>query len=470
MSGTPSFLSSVMEQFDRAASYSNLAPGIIDQVRSCNSVYHLRFPVELEDGTVEVVEAYRAEHSHHRLPTKGGLRVSPDITEDEVTALAALMTFKCAIVEVPFGGAKGGIRFDPNAPEAVRRRVIRRYTAELIEKNFVGPSVDVPAPDYGTGEQEMAWIADTYRALRGSDLDAWGCVTGKPVSLHGIPGRIEATGLGVYYGISEVVADAGEMALLGLTPGTEGKRVIVQGLGNVGSHAARFLQDEGGASIVGVAEIEGGIYNPDGLDIEAVLAHRAERGSILDFPGATNVSTWQDTIEMDCDILVPAAVEGAITAENAPRIKARIIAEAANGPVYSDAEPILAEMGTLLIPDLWLNAGGVTVSYFEWLKNLSHVSFDRMNKRYEEISTRRLLEATEHLTDTAFPPEEMQRLTRGPSEIDFVRSALQETMSESYRQIYEKWRSEDLPDLRTAAFLIAIERVAAYYVALGIFP
>ena len=470
MSGPPTFLSSVMEQFDRAASYSKLPPGIIDQVRSCNSVYHLRFPVELEDGTVEVVEAYRAEHSHHRLPTKGGLRVSPDITEDEVTALAALMTFKCAIVEVPFGGAKGGIRFDPNAPEAVRRRVIRRYTAELIEKNFVGPSVDVPAPDYGTGEQEMAWIADTYRALRGSDLDAWGCVTGKPVSLHGIPGRIEATGLGVYYGISEVVADAGEMALLGLTPGTEGKRVIVQGLGNVGSHAARCLHDEGGASIVGVAEIEGGIYNPDGLDIEAVLAHRAERGSILDFPGATNVSTWQDTIEMDCDILVPAAVEGAITAENASRIKARIIAEAANGPVYSDAEPILAEMGTLLIPDVWLNAGGVTVSYFEWLKNLSHVSFERMNKRYEEISTRRLLEATERLTGTAFPPEEMKDLTRGPSEIDFVRSALQETMSESYRQIYEKWRSEDLPDLRTATFLIAIERVAAYYMALGIFP
>ena len=470
MSQPPSFLSSVMEQFDRAASYSNLPPGLIEQVRSCNSVYHLRFPVEHEDGRIEVVEAYRAEHSHHRLPTKGGLRVSTDITEDEVTALAALMTFKCAVVEVPFGGAKGGICFDPNAPEAVRRRVIRRYTAELIEKNFVGPGVDVPAPDYGTGEQEMGWIADTYRALRGADLDAWGCVTGKPVSLHGIPGRIEATGLGVYYGISEVVAHADEMAKLGLAAGTEGKRVIVQGLGNVGSHAARCLHDEGGATIVGIAEIDGGVYNPDGIDIDALLAHRAERGSILDFPGAVNVATWQDTIEMDCDILVPAAVEGAITAENASRIKARIIAEAANGPVYSDAEPILAEMGVLLIPDVWLNAGGVTVSYFEWLKNLSHVSFDRMYKRYEEISTRRQLEATERLAGSEFPPDEMRILTRGPSEIDFVRSALQETMSESYRQIYRKWRSEDLPDLRTAAFLIAIERVAANYVALGIFP
>ena len=470
MPGSPSFLSSVMQQFDRAVAFSDLPPGLINQGRSCTSVYHLRFPVEMEDGRIEVVEAYRAEHSHHRLPTKGGLRVSPDITEDEVTALAALMTFKCAVVEVPFGGAKGGICFDPHAPEAVRRRVIRRYTAELIDKNFVGPGVDVPAPDYGTGEQEMAWIADTYRGLRGSDLDAWGAVTGKPVTLHGIPGRVEATGLGVYYGIMEAVADPDEMARLGLTGGTQGKRVIVQGLGNVGSHAARCLQDEGGATIVGIAEIDGGIYNPDGLDVDAVLRHREGRGSILDFPGATNMGAWQDTIEMDCDILVPAAVEGAITAENARRIKARIIAEAANGPVYSDAEPILAEMGTLLLPDVWLNAGGVTVSYFEWLKNLSHVSFDRMYKRYEEISTRRQLEATERLAGTAFPPEEMKILTRGPSEIDFVRSALQETMTESYRQIHDTWRSRELPDLRTAAFLIAIERVAANYVALGIFP
>ena len=470
MSGTPSFLSSVMQQFDRATTHTELPPGLIDQVRSCNAVYHLRFPVELEDGRIEVVEAYRAEHSHHRLPTKGGLRMSPDITEDEVTALAALMTFKCAIVEVPFGGAKGGIRFDPNAPAQVRRRVIRRYAAELIGKNFMGPGVDVPAPDYGTGEQEMAWIADTYRGLRGADLDAWGCVTGKPVTLHGIPGRIEATGLGVYYGITEVVSDAADMAELGLAPGVAGKRVIVQGLGNVGSHAARLLQQDGDALIVGLAEIEGGIYDPDGLDMDAVLAYRAERGSMLDFPGATNVPSWQDTIEMDCDILVPAAIEGVVTAQNASRIQARIIAEAANGPVYSDAEPILREMGTMLIPDVWLNAGGVTVSYFEWLKNLSHVSFDRMYKRYEEISTRRQLEATERLTGVRFPAEEMRILTRGPSEIDFVRSALQETMSESYRQIHEEWKSRDLPDLRTAAFVIAIERVAANYLALGIFP
>ena len=469
MPGAPSFLNSVLEQFDRAAAYSGLPPGLIDQVRTCNSVYHVSFPVEMDDGHIQVVEGFRAEHSHHRLPTKGGLRMSLDVTHDEVTALAALMTFKCAVVEVPFGGAKGGIRFDPHAPPSIRRRIIRRYSAELIEKNFMGPHVDVPAPDYGTGEQEMAWIADTYRGLRGADLQAWGCVTGKPVALHGIPGRVEATGLGVFYGISEVLADREEMARIGLAPGVEGKRVVVQGLGNVGSHAARDLRDAG-AVIVGIAEIDGAVHDPDGLDVDAVIAHFEEHETLLDFPGATAIESWRDALELDCDILVPAAIEGVITSENAGRIKARIIAEAANGPVYSDAEPTLREMGTLLIPDVWLNAGGVTVSYFEWLKNLSHVSFDRMYKRYEEISTRRQLEATERLMNMHYPAHVMARLTRGPSEIDFVHSALQETMSESYRSIHETWRSRDLPDMRTAAFLIAIDRVAANYLALGIFP
>ncbi|MDA0353542.1 MAG: Glu/Leu/Phe/Val dehydrogenase [Chloroflexi bacterium] len=470
MPGTTSFLDSVVGQFDHAASYTKFDPGLLNQLRQCNSVLHLQFPIEMEDGRIEVVEAYRAEHSHHRSPTKGGLRMSLDVSEDEVVALAALMTFKCAIVDVPFGGAKGGIRFDPNSPTATRRRVIRRYTAELIEKNFIGPGIDVPAPDYGTGEQEMAWMADTYRSLRGNDVDAWGCVTGKPVALHGIPGRNEATGLGVYLGVTDFVADPAEMGALGLSPGLDGKRVIVQGLGNVGSHAARFMQQDGGAIIVGIAEREGGIYSTEGLDVDRVLAHRRDTGSIHDFPRSINIPTWQDTIELDCDILVPAALEGVITAENAPRIKARIVAEAANGPVYPDGEAILIEKGVMLLPDVWLNAGGVTVSYFEWLKNLSHVSFERMYKRYEEVSTRRLLEATERLAGRHFSDEEKSLLTRGPTEIDFVHSALAETMSQSYQRIHETWRARDLPDLRTAAHLIAIERVANTYLTLGIFP
>ena len=469
MSDAMSLLDTVYRQFDQAARFTDYEPGLLQQMRDCNAVYHLRFPVEMENGHVEVVEAYRAEHSYHRLPTKGGIRISPHVSADEVVALATLMSFKCALVEVPFGGAKGAIVLDPRSPEDVRRRVIRRYTAELSRKNFIGPSVDVPAPDYGSGEQEMAWIADTYRHLNPDELDHWACVTGKPVTLHGIPGRSEATGLGVCDGIMEALDHLDDMQDLGLTRGLAGKRVIVQGLGNVGSNAASHLQ-ECGARVVGVAEYEGGLYTEGELDVDAVLDHRAETGSLHGFPGAIWIPSSAETIEQDCDILVPAAIEGVITSENAARIQAKVIAEASNGPVYPDAEPILAERGTLLIPDIYLNAGGVTVSYFEWLKNLSHVSFDRMYKRYEEISTRRLLMATEQLAGSRFRPDDLADLTRGPSEIDFVRTALAETMSEAYRGMHETWRERDLPDLRTAAFLIAIERIASNYLALGIFP
>jgi glutamate dehydrogenase (NAD(P)+) len=462
-------LRSVMRQFDRAAAHCDLEPGLIDQIRRCNSVYRMRFPVERDDGQIEVVEAYRAEHSHHRLPTKGGIRISEFVGEDEVIALAALMTFKCALVAVPFGGAKGGIRLSPHASKGFRRRAVRRYTAELVEKNFIGPSIDVPAPDYGTGEEEMAWIAGTYRALRGGDLNAWACVTGKPVSLHGLPGRVEATGLGVFHGIEQCLSHAEDLEPLGLTPGVAGKRIVIQGLGNVGSHAARFLA-EAGAIIVGVVEIDGAIHSPEGIDVVALLDYRAEKGGVAGFPGATPLPTAEDGLELDCDVLIPAALEGVITAENAPRIKARVIAEAANGPIDASAEATLRERGTLVIPDLYLNAGGVTVSYFEWLKNLSHVSFERMNKRYEEITTRSILEAVENLSERRFGSSELERLTMGPNEIDFVRSALADTMAESYERIRQTQKRRSLPDLRTSAFVMGIERVAENYDALGVFP
>ena len=463
-------LASVLSQFDGAASHCDLEPGLLDEIRQTDSVYRMRFPVEHDDGSIQVIEAYRAEHSHHRLPTKGGVRISPLVDEDEVVALATLMTLKCAIVEVPFGGAKGGIRLDPRGPTGVRQRAVRRYTAELVSKNFIGPSIDVPAPDYGSGEQEMAWMAGTYRAMRESDLNAWACVTGKPVSLHGIPGRVEATGRGVFHGINECVANAEHVAATGLSPGLAGKTIVVQGLGNVGSHFARIVQQEGDARVIALAEMEGAIHSEEGLEVDAVLAHRAETGSILDFPGATNLERSEDALELECDILVPAALECVITPENAPRIRARTIAEAANGPVEAAAESILRERGTFIIPDVYLNAGGVTVSYFEWLKNLSHVSFERMHKRYEEMATRDVLEAVEELTSSRFDAGEFAALTRGPDEIDFVRTALAETMSDAYQQISELQRQRDLPDLRTAAFVIAIERIAGNYTALGIFP
>ncbi|MDA1277418.1 MAG: Glu/Leu/Phe/Val dehydrogenase [Verrucomicrobia bacterium] len=465
------FFESVSRYFDRAARLTHIHPGLLDQVKCCNAVYRMRFPVKRDDGEIEVVEAFRAEHSHHRLPTKGGIRFSPDVTQDEVIALAALMTYKCAIVRVPFGGAKGAVRIDPhNCSPGFRERTTRRYTAELVKKNFIGPGVDVPAPDYGTSEREMAWIVDTYEALNPGKLHNYGCVTGKPLSLHGIPGRKEATGLGVFYGIQECLSIAEDMKPLGLGTGVAGKRVIVQGLGNVGYHAANFLQAEGRAIITGIAEREGGIYSADGLDVSAVFKHRQQTDSILNFPGAENVIPSAELLERECDILVPAALENQITAENAPRIRAKIIAEAANGPVDAEAEAILLKRGVFIIPDLYLNAGGVTVSYFEWLKNLSHVSFDRMTSRYQGLTNRHIIDAVERLTGKAVDPRERRELTAGPGEINYVYSALAETMSSAYHHVYEEWRTQDLPDLRTAAFHFAINRVAATYLDLGIFP
>lgn len=466
-----SFHESVNHYFNRAASFSNIDEGLIDQVRCCNSAYRMRFPVKTDDGRITVIEAYRAEHSHHRLPTKGGIRFSPDVTLDETIALASLMTYKCAIVGVPFGGAKGGVRIDPSTTsDSFRERVTRRYTAELIRKNFIGPDIDVPAPDYGTGEREMGWIADTYKNLKVNAGDAYACVTGKPLAMHGIPGRKQATGLGVFYGIRSCLENAADMTPLGLTTGVAGKRVIVQGLGNVGYHAASFLQRDGGATITGIAEREGGIFNANGLDVDAVFQHRRDNKSILRFPGAEDIPNGMELLERECDILIPSALENQITAENAPRIQAKIIAEAANGPVDFEGEAILHQRGILMIPDLFLNAGGVTVSYFEWLKNRAGVSFDRMISRHEELVKRELLAAIEEMTGMKLAPEVYTRLIHGPSEEEIVVAALEQSMMRAYNNIHRAWKERNLPDLRTAAFLLALERVAESYKHHGIFP
>ncbi len=465
------FLDSVSHFFDQAASHADVNLGMLEQVKSCNAVYRIRFPVKQDDGTITVLEAFRAEHSFHRLPTKGGIRFSREVTMDETIALAALMTYKCAIVGVPFGGAKGGVRLNPaTASVGFRERVTRRLTAELIRKNFIGPNIDVPAPDYGTGEQEMGWIADTYKNLCMNEPDVYACVTGKPVSMQGIPGRTEATGLGTYFGIRTCLENDEDMKAIGLTAGTTGKRVIIQGLGNVGSYAGHYLQKDGRATIIAVAEREGAVHHPDGIDIEALIRYRRESGSIEGFPGATFIADSASALELDCDILIPAALENQITGENAPRIQAKIIAEAANGPVDYEADQMLKNRGVLIIPDLYLNAGGVTVSYFEWLKNKAGVSFDRMISRHEELVKKELLEQMEQLTGACIPNERRHRLISGPSEQELVFAALEQTMIRAYGQIHRIWKERQVNDLRTAAFLMAIERVADSYKFHGIFP
>lgn len=470
MSVGTSFLEQVNQSFDHAAGFTSHDPTLLANIKACKNLFYSSFPIKRDNGTIEVMHAWRAEHSHHKLPCKGGIRYAETVDADEVQALAALMTYKCALVDVPFGGAKGGIRLNPKKySEGELERITRRYVFELVRKNFMGPGLDVPAPDVGTGAREMAWIADTYSQLKNGELDALACVTAKPVSSGGIRGRTEATGRGVFFGTRELCGVAEDMKAIGLTPGLEGKRVVVQGLGNVGYHAAKFFE-EGGAIIVGLAESEGAIANPKGLDVDKVMEHRRSTKRISDFPGATNLARREDALELDCDILIPAALERQITQENAPRIKAKIVVEAANGPTTSEADAILDQRGIMVIPDAFINAGGVTVSYFEWVKNLGHVRFGRMQKRFEQGAFERLLTAVEDVTGREFTAEESERLTHGASEEDLVNSGLEETMINAYHPIREAWKQRGKVNMRTAAMIVAIDKVAVSYDQLGIFP
>ena len=466
-----SFFQQVNLNFDKAAQFTEHPAGLLEQIKICNSVYHITFPIRRDNGLIETIHAWRAEHSHHKLPTKGGIRYSMLVNEDEVMALAALMTYKCAIVDVPFGGAKGGVQINRKGYSlAELERITRRYTYELVRKNFIGPGVDVPAPDFGTGEREMAWIMDTYMTMTPEKLDAVACVTGKPISQSGVDGRREATGKGIYFGLREACSSAEDMKVLGLLPGLAGKTVAVQGLGNVGYHAAKFLQEDG-AVIVGLAEYGGTIHNPKGLDVEQVVEHRNESGSILNFPDATSQENPTAVLELECDILIPAALENQITVENSDRIRAKIIAEAANGPTTFEADGFLGKRGVMVIPDAYLNAGGVTVSYFEWLRNLSHVRFGRVGRRFEESVHTNMLRSIEKITGATFSEEDIEQLGHGPDEVDLVNSGLEDTMIVAYNQIREtKKRHGEAVDLRTAAFINAIDKIATSYMEMGIFP
>nr|MBS0037527.1 Glu/Leu/Phe/Val dehydrogenase [Saprospiraceae bacterium] len=466
-----SFYESVNLNFDKAAQLVDLPKGLLEQIKVCNAVYQMKFPVKV-GNQIKVIEAYRVQHSHHRLPTKGGIRYSTHVNQDEVMALAALMTYKCAIVDVPFGGAKGGVKINPmKFNERQLESVTRRYTTELIRKNFIGPGIDVPAPDYGTGPREMAWILDTYLTFKNGELDFAGCVTGKPIGQNGIRGRVEATGRGVYYGLREVLNHESDMREIGLTRGMAGKTMVIQGLGNVGSNAGLISQNEGDAKIIAVSEYEGAVYSEKGINVEKLIKFRNQTGSVIGFPGTKTLPSREAALELECDILVPAALESVIHKENAHRIKAKIIGEAANGPITFEAEQILLDKGVLIIPDMYINAGGVTVSYFEWLKNLSHMRFGRIEKRFNENTYQSLVGVIEKLTGKTIGEKEKRLVTRGADEIDLVRSGLEETMVEAYNQIrLIGKRRKRIKDLRTAAFVSALDKVGSDYLNLGVFP
>jgi glutamate dehydrogenase (NAD(P)+) len=474
VTGEPSFRESVDLMFNRAVRLMDLSPGLEQKIRVCNSTYTVRFGVRLR-GKIETFTGYRSVHSEHMEPVKGGIRYSLGVNQDEVEALAALMTYKCALVETPFGGSKGGLCIDPRAwDEHELEQITRRFAYELIKRDLIHPAQNVPAPDMGTGEREMAWIADQYARMNTTDINAKACVTGKPPHAGGIQGRVEATGRGVQYALREFFRHAEDKAAARLTGDLDGKRIIVQGLGNVGYHAAKFLSEEDGAKIIAVIERDGALTSDTGLDVEDIRQWMAKHGSIKGYPGATYVEDGAAILEADCDILIPAALEGVINLENAARIKAPLIIEAANGPITFGADEILRQKGIVIVPDMFANAGGVTVSYFEWVKNLSHIRFGRMQRRAEESRSRLMVEELERLSADQhlgweLSPGFKEKFLQGSDELALVRSGLDDTMRTAYQAMREVWHGRnDVGDLRVAAYIVAISRVAATYRSKGL--
>ena len=463
------FKESVDLMYDRAVKTLNLPIGLAEQIRTCNAVYQVRFGVKLK-GEYKIFVGWRAVHSEHILPVKGGIRFAEIANQEEVEALAALMTYKCAIVNVPFGGSKGALKINPNDyDEEDLEKITRRFAHELIKKDLVNPNLNVPAPDMGTGEREMAWISDTFQNLYPNQINGMGCVTGKPVHNGGIRGRTEATGRGVQFGIREFFRHPEDLKLAQIEGGLDSKKIIVQGLGNVGWHAAKFLSEEDGAKIIGIIERDGAIYSEKGLDVNDVLNYIKENGGVKNFPNSSFTESGQEMLEKECDILIPAAIEGVINSSNAARIKAPLIAEAANGPVTFEADSILRKKGIVILPDAFLNAGGVTVSYFEWIKNLARIRFGRLERRHEEMKGKLIVETLETMLNAKVPDDLKNKLIEGADELDLVRSGLDDSMRDAYKNIRETYYSmNNVDDFRTASYVVAIKTIAKGYESMNL--
>ena len=462
------FLNSTNKLFDQALSYTEISPDLATRIRVSNSTYTINFGVKLRKE-IHTFTGWRSVHSEHFEPAKGGIRYDINASQEEVEALAALMTYKCAIIEVPYGGSKGALKINPKEwTKSEIEKITRRFAQELIKRDLIHPAQNVPAPDVGTGAEEMAWIADEYRRIHPTDINALACVTGKPTQKGGLVGRSEATGRGVQYIIREFFRHEEDYLKAGFKGGLKDKKVVLQGLGNVGYHAAKFLQEEDGCRIVCVMEHNGAILNPDGLNIEKIKSHQSEHGSFEGCSEGKFEANTSEFLTMQCDILIPAARENVIDKTNAQDIKAKLIVEAANGPITFEADGLLNERNVTIIPDIMANAGGVAVSYFEWIRNLRHIRFGRLEKRRNAFQFDTLISAIETMTGKEMPDKFKEQFIEGANEIDLVRSGLDDMMREAYQKVRQSMIENDIPNLRTAAYKVALDRIATSYDSIGL--
>ena len=463
------FLLDTNKYVNKALKFSELSDDLANKIITCNSTYTVRFGVRLR-GQIYTFEGWRSVHSEHMEPTKGGIRFDMDTHAEEVEALAALMSYKCAIINVPYGGSKGGLKIDPSQWESRElEKITRRFAQELIKRDLISPSMNVPAPDIGTSSKEMAWIADEYRKIHPADINGSACVTGKPPSKNGLVGREEATGRGVQYIVREFFRNPDLLKLVKLDNDLSTKSFILQGFGNVGYHLSKFLTEDDGVKLIGISEFNGGIYNEDGINVEHAKKYFTKHNSFENYPKATFIKDSSLLLKRKCDILIPAARENVITEKNAEDISANLIIEAANGPISYKGNQILNRKKIFVIPDILANGGGVAVSYFEWVKNLRHIRFGRLEKRRNQIQLNNLIEAIESMTGKTMPAKYKTNFHDGIEEIDLIRSGLDDMMIDGFQSVKKEFIETDkITDFRTAAFKAAIEKIALSYDFIGL--
>ncbi|MDB9767797.1 Glu/Leu/Phe/Val dehydrogenase [Candidatus Pelagibacter sp.] len=463
-----SFKDNVNLHVDKSAKLLNFSDDLLEHLKSTHSLIKVNVGVVL-DGKINNFTGWRAVHSEHILPTKGGLRYSETVDQDDTEALASLMTYKCAIVNIPFGGAKGGLKINPkNYSMPQLREITKAFASKLINKGFISPALNVPAPDVGTSEREMEWILETYKTLKPDDINYRGCVTGKPLHRGGIAGRTEATGRGIEEVVREIFRHEDIVKEAGLKNELKDNEIIVQGFGNVGSNLAKHLYNRDNAKIIAIGEYDGYLYNKKGIDINALIEFFQKNKSINNPELGEFKNKPSELLELDCDILIPAALENAITVDNVDKIKTKLIIEAANGPVSFEADQKLFEKGVMIIPDIYVNAGGVVVSYFEWVKDISHIRFGRVEKRFQEQKILDIIDLIDKKTNTKTDFDTIKKIIHGADEEDLAFSGLEDSMRNAFIEIYNA-KKQIKKSFRDSAYYVSLKKIRNFYTIEG-FP